>query len=814
MSRQVQDAIDSSPQLSVAHVALTKIHKDVARAGLYNSTSSAFYSGGLDGKLYACIVKDNIADALEHLTEVTSISGISALCLTDNGIIVCTMDGIAFHYKNDDSIDLLQPKPQQGYRIASVCYDQVHDTLIFSNWNAEIHIIENASVQSIKKQISITLPTFTFTDGSQKENSCLSMAIQNGILIAGLASGEIRIYDINILATTHSFDCSILTIRAHHRPVRSIELVDIALLKKLAPKIISNCFPEKVMPLFFSTGNDGSVFLHYPESLSLYHSHKISSLQLTDQYLFRAKLFTLGSVNRPRVYLAVGGCDLQLYIYDCTILLHTALTGSLLANESQHSSKCISSLLQASFPVTSDVWDISVIPSSTSPSDAYLILSLESGEIHALQIVSGALSASQRETTERFLAEKFGSSIIIPASRVTGAHNSFIPPENVYCKSPNDLPCAADSNNKQSLSGRIAVVLHEGNPAIYLNINGKWSFYGLIKQNTPTVDGEKRADATGKLWDLALPVQNDQTGGNYTLFMNVGEDPWMAAERFILGTNIIETDRNDINYYKRQIYDFIVSNTPKTDVLPVFQAAWEDTVNYSLQIRPEAGYTTCIIDRNTGAPTEKPTPKEITGELLKKCSILMASSSEKDLKYALFLNDIGSTTTLWLQNNECLKLLSMKFTAIVRDVSKNNTNPTEVPQEVWKLLAAHFVVLSYMFLNFANNTPIINLYKTISLLLKGTSFSFIYTQLASKVLTEKSVGIFFFRLISALILFEDKTTADVFIWFSNLVDVTHGPALAQFITQEDQQYLEYACVHATDKSAGNRISAFLSSIHS
>lgn len=813
MSQQAQDSIYSCHQLSVAHVALTKLHKDVARTGLYNSASSVLYSGGLDGQLYACVVKDGIVEALKNPTEVTSLSGISALCLTDSGVVVCTMDGIVFHYRNDDSIDLLQPKPKQGCRIASVCYDEIHDTLIFSNWNAEIHIIENASMQTMKRQTSISIPMFTFTDGSQKENSCLSMAIQDGILVAGFASGEIRIYDINTLAATHSFDCSMITIQAHHRPVRSIELVDIALLKRLAPKIISNRFPKNIMPLFFSAGNDGSVFLHYPESLALYRSHKISSLQLTDQYLFCTKIFTLDHVDKQGVYLAVGGCDLQLYIYDCTVLLYTALAGSLVVGEAHNTLRPIYSLLQASFPVSADVWNVSVIPVATSSRGVYLVLSLESGELHVLEVVSGALSLSQQESTTRFIGEAFGSSVLIPASRVTGAHNSYVPPENVYCKSPDDLPRTISNKHPQSLSGRIAVVLREGAPTIYININGSWSFCGLIKQSAPAAEGEKKADATGKLWDLALPVQNDQTGGSYTLFMNIGEDPWVVAERFILGTNIIETDRNDINYYKRQIYDFVVSNTPKTDVLPVFQAAWEDPVDYSLQIRPETGYTTCIIDRNTGVPTEKPAPKEITDELLKKCTALIASSSDNNLQYALFLNDIGSATTTWLQNAECLKLLSVQFTAMMRDISKNSATPVGVSQETWKLLGAHFVVLSYMFLSFSNNTPILNLYKAVSLLLKGTSLSFIYTQLASGALKEKSVGIFFFRLISALILFEDKAASNVFIWFSNLVDAAHGPVLTQFIAQEDHQYLEYACEQAIDKSAGQRISVFLSSIH-
>lgn len=812
MSSLTSDTIHSSPQLSVAHVALTKLHKDVARTSVYSPSSSSLYSGGLDGKLYVCAVKESVAEALEKPMEVTSVSGISALCLTDTGIVICTMDGIVFHYRNDDSIDLLQPKPKQSCRIAAVCYDEANDTLVFSNWNAELYVIENASVQGMKRQTCISLPMFTFTDGSQKENSCLSMAFQDGLLIIGLANGEIRIYDINTLVTARSFDCSMITLRAHHRPVRSIELLDVALLKRIAPKALSNRFPERIMPLFFSTGNDGSVLFHYPESLTLYCSHKISSAQLTDQYLFRAKIFTLGPIDKPHVYLAVGGCDLQLYIYDCTSLLYTALAGSLVANSVLPSLKPINSLLQASFPVPADVWDVSVIPSHTSPDTAHLILSLESGELHALQIVSGTLSASQQAATAAFINENFGSSVLIPASRVTGAHNSYVPPENVFCKSPNDLPHSISGERTQSLSGRLAVVLNGGVPAVYTHVNGRWNFYGLIKQNTPVAEQGKKADATGKLWDLALPVQNDQTGGTYTLFMNIGEDPWVAAERFILGTNIIETDRNDINYYKRQIYDFIVSNTPKTDVLPAFQAAWKDPVDYSLQIRPETGYTTCLIDRSTGTSVEKPAPKEISEELLKKCTTLIANSSEHSVQYALFLSDIGPTT-VWLQNAECLKSLSVKFTTIVRDINKSSADPAGVSQETWKLLGAHFVVLSYMFLNFSNDTPIVGLYKAILLLLKGASLSSIYTQLATGALAEKSVGIFFFRLISALILFEDKDTAVVFIWFSNLVSSVHGPVLAQFIAQEDHQYLEYACEQATDTAARQRVSVFLSSIN-
>lgn len=811
MSQSVSDPVYLGPQLSVAHVALVKLHNEVARAGLYNSASSTLYSGGLDGKLYACTVREGVADALENPVEVTSVSGISALCLTASGVVVCTMDGIVFHYRNDDSIDLLQPKPQQSCRIAAVCYDEVNDTLIFSDWSAEIHVIENASIPIRKRQTSISLPMFTFTDGSQKENSCLSMATRDGLLIAGFASGEIRVYDIDTLVTISSFDCSLITLRAHHRPVRSIELVDVVLLKRLAPRILSSRFPEKIMPLFFSTGNDGSVFFHYPESLTLYRSHKLSSAQLTDQYLFRAKLFTLGTVDKPRVYLAVGGCDLQLYIYDCTLLLSTALTGSLIVNQTLPSSEPINSLLRASFPVSADVWDISVVHLSTSSDTVHLILSLESGELHALQVVSGALSASQQVATMAFIRERFGPSVLIPSSRVTGAHNSFVPPKNVYCKSPSDLPRDTGNKSTQSLAGRIAVVLRKEAPAIYIYVNRSWVFCGLVKQNTPAMEGDKKADSTGKLWDLALPVQNDQTGGSYTLFMNIDEDPWVVAERFILGTNIIETDRNDINYYKRQIYDFIVSNIPKTDVLPVFQAGWEDPTNYSLQIRPETGYTTCLIDRSTGTSIEKPAPKEITEELLKKCVTLLTNSSEQNLQYALFLNDIGSTT-LWLQNTDCMKLLSVRFTILLQDIQKSSTSHIGVSQETWKLLGAHFVVLSYIFLNFSNSTPVINLYKAVLLLLRGTSLSSIYTQLATGTLAEKTVGVFFFRFISALILFEDTAMADVFVWFSDLVDAAHGPVLGQFITQEDHQYLEHVCEHATNRLAGQRIGAFLSSL--
>lgn len=96
MSQSVSDPVYLGPQLSVAHVALVKLHNEVARAGLYNSASSTLYSGGLDGKLYACTVREGVADALENPMEVTSVSGISALCLTASGVVVCTMDGIVF----------------------------------------------------------------------------------------------------------------------------------------------------------------------------------------------------------------------------------------------------------------------------------------------------------------------------------------------------------------------------------------------------------------------------------------------------------------------------------------------------------------------------------------------------------------------------------------------------------------------------------------------------------------------------------------------------------------------------------------------
>lgn len=96
MSSLTSDTIHSSPQLSVAHVALTKLHKDVARTSVYSPSSSSLYSGGLDGKLYVCAVKESVAEALEKPMEVTSVSGISALCLTDTGIVICTMDGIVF----------------------------------------------------------------------------------------------------------------------------------------------------------------------------------------------------------------------------------------------------------------------------------------------------------------------------------------------------------------------------------------------------------------------------------------------------------------------------------------------------------------------------------------------------------------------------------------------------------------------------------------------------------------------------------------------------------------------------------------------
>lgn len=50
--------------------------------------------------------------------------------------------------------------------------------------------------------------------------------------------------------------------------------------------------------------------------------------------------------------------------------------------------------------------------------------------------------------------------------------------------------------------------------------------------------------------------------------------------------------------------------------------------------------------------------------------------------------------------------------------------------------------------------------------------------------------------------------ADVFVWFSDLVDAAHGPVLGQFITQEDHQYLEHVCEHATNRLAGQRIGTF------
>lgn len=120
-----------------------------------------------------------------------------------------------------------------------------------------------------------------------------------------------------------------------------------------------------------------------------------------------------------------------------------------------------------------------------------------------------------------------------------------------------------------------------------------------------------------------------------------------------------------------------------------------------------------------GHPSRSLLLKRFQRSYLRKCTTLIVNSSEHSVQYALFLSDIGPTT-VWLQNTECLKSLSVKFTTIVRDINKSSADPAGVSQETW-CFYAHFVVLSYMFLNFSNDTPIVGLYNAILSFLKGAS---------------------------------------------------------------------------------------------
>ncbi|TNJ28858.1 Ubiquitin binding protein, PLAA family protein [Giardia muris] len=680
-------------------------HREVVRTLAKSETH--LFSGGLDGSLIA----RRLVDGGEP-QELTKLAGISALCRASDSLIVCTTDGLVFRLF--DSGDLVGIREKQDARISAACYLEERDILVYSDWDSQLCIYINAS-QPSRLLTVLDIPPFTNEEGGLTPNTCLTLTFAGTILIAGFSDGYIRLFDITTSIPCYFTDY-LLELHVHRRPVRGLSVVTSEYLRVAAQTRKETPYiPKRFFPIFYSVGNDGRVNLNYPTSPMSYVSHCISSPQLLEQYLFTATLFQ----HLGRAYLAAGGCDILLYVFDVTEDLATLTTGK--------PPQQASASLAGAFPTVSDIWDI--VPAKTAAGTDCLYLALENGQVQQVlldPVIDDALSKIQT----RYLAG-FGRLSKIPPSRVTGSHRSLVTTASVACKTMSQL-----RECRNPFEGRIVVAIEEDHntPALYVRLDSQWLLYGTFKEDCL---GEKVADVDGKVWDMSLPVVNDQTGRSYTIYMNLGEDPMVVVQRFIRTTDVLGTNPNDLHQYEKMLLDFVIQNAPCTEVQQVFQVSWDDPHNYLLS---NLQTSTPIIDLSI---LHTSTPRVVDHELLQKCSSLLTTELYgEDIRMSCLLNNLSNIGPSTLNLDDFVTLLA-QFDELVTSTLKNLS--ADAATQRLKMVSCYLVVFSHI-LQDSEAAP--RLYQALAPTIKNGAIPRLFIAIANGSVTEKTCCIFLIRFLA------------------------------------------------------------------
>jgi len=580
--------------LSCAVLAGRKLHTDTIRA--IHTLAGRIYTGSIDGKLKASHVSHTPCAprgesfSIEELQVLQEGPAVTALCPLPHGFISCTESGLFLSYSEDGGVEQIRFKALA--RVSAVCYHERSKTLFAGDWDGNFYSLsldgQDPWIQTFP-QFTVAEPSDAPVAGVPKavQNAVLSLCCNDGMLLCGLADGSIRVYSLAGKCPTVHINFPATIIRKHRRPVRALE-----------------CLSQAGAGPFLSAGNDGALIYHWPTGAGPagatlgFESATLSEAFLSDQYLLCSATFALGSAR----YVAVAGCDCAVYIF--------RVDGCMCGDPDKVG-------LVGTLPVISDVYCLGTVdicdasaPSapgasncvqeenhadSRSPVEADSVImgaGLESGELLVFQVSSveySELPDSIRMSHERYLSDcAFGSRVVTP-SRVTGKHESYITAASVHCGSfaqlsstspvspgfrghlvacvlqPGELPIdftaesPAPSLPSPSAAGRAFAVLSS---------NSKWYALGCLEI---TDQQQKHVDEAGRSWDVELPVVNDRNQRTYKLFFDYGEDPYDVASRFLMNTDIIDTDGYNTTDYKAEIVRFVESSMPATTILPEYQ---------------------------------------------------------------------------------------------------------------------------------------------------------------------------------------------------------------------------------------------------
>eukprot|EP00767_Chilomastix_cuspidata_P001277 gnl/Chilomastix_cuspidata/1418.p1 GENE.gnl/Chilomastix_cuspidata/1418~~gnl/Chilomastix_cuspidata/1418.p1 ORF type:complete len:722 (+),score=110.99 gnl/Chilomastix_cuspidata/1418:165-2168(+) len=154
---------------------------------------------------------------------------------------------------------------------------------------------------------------------------------------------------------------------------------------------------------------------------------------------------------------------------------------------------------------------------------------------------------------------------VIPAARFTGTHQSIIAPGEVPAEEA-VLRTAAVPEGRLALSQG-----GDGDILVWQVTMGAWMNVGRVIRGDGKGDPAeaKQRGPDGKLYDFSFPVAAER-GGTARLFVNRGENPYVAANRFFQFNPSI-TPGIDLDAYRTQVVEFINKNMPNTKVEPQYK---------------------------------------------------------------------------------------------------------------------------------------------------------------------------------------------------------------------------------------------------
>eukprot|EP00703_Trepomonas_sp_PC1_P002042 JAP94564.1 PFU (PLAA family ubiquitin binding) domain-containing protein [Trepomonas sp. PC1] len=208
--------------------------------------------------------------------------------------------------------------------------------------------------------------------------------------------------------------------------------------------------------------------------------------------------------------------------------------------------------LQQLIPMQSDAWSVCGYQNQ-------LYFGLESGQIVCVNL---------KEEPNKF----FKMSIL--SQKFTGSANDYLPIELLKEKynysSVDELNILAEQNmNNHSRTTPICICFVDNILQCFLRHQGKFQVLGNVDYKTLQID--KKKDQNGTYWDLCFNVSADIGQQELKLYMNIGEDAYVVAKRFLADTGLQVDLKSDQIDQVAQIRQFIEQNAPKVTLLEQYK---------------------------------------------------------------------------------------------------------------------------------------------------------------------------------------------------------------------------------------------------